>query len=170
MKIFRNLMLFILAVIIAFLIYLFVQKPGEIETHFASIPIALPNIAAQAIKNMTGKIDDELSTENDVYNKDACVFLDSDLYNDRLFTDENSSITRDLIEKNQKIVPKGIKLNPGEHFTAKCSECGKYIYKDQNGKCSRYTYNNLYTSSNSLGVCTAIGYPKPCDQVAKILQ
>jgi len=111
-----------------------------------------------------------LSTENDVYNNDACIFLDSDLYNDKLFTDENQSITRDIVEKNQKYVPEGIKLNPGEHFTAKCSDCGKYIYKDDKGQCTPYSYDGRYTASNSLGVCTAIGYPKPCDQVAKILQ
>ena len=168
MEIFKNLMLFILAIIIAFFIYLFIQKPGEID--FASIPIALPDVAAQAIKNMSSKIDDELGTEQDTYNNDACIFLDSDLYNDRLFTDENESITRNMIEKKEKDIGKGIKLNPGKHYTVKCDECKKYVYKDEKGQCSPYGYDARYTASNSLGVCTAIGYSKPCDQMAKILQ
>lgn len=170
MEIFRNLMLFILAIMIAFLIYLFVQKPGEFEIDFASIPIAAPNLATQAITNITNKVDDELSTEQDVYDNDKCIFLDSDLYNNRLFTDENESITRDMIERREKDVGKGVKLTPGKHYTVKCDECKKYVYKDEKGQCSPYAYDGRYTASNSLGVCTAIGYPKPCDQVAKILQ
>ena len=115
-------------------------------------------------------VNDQLDTETDVYNNDACIFLDSDLYNNRLFTDEDASITRDMIEKNEKDVGKGVKLTPGKHYTVKCSECKKYVYKDQNGQCSPYGYDGRYTASNSLGVCTAIGYAKPCDQKAKILQ
>ena len=95
MEIFRNLMLFVLAIIIAFLIYVFVQKPGEFD--FASLPVALPDVVAQGVNNITGTIDDELSTDEEVYGGDACIFLDSDLYNDRLFTDENESITRGIV-------------------------------------------------------------------------
>jgi len=119
---------------------------------------------------ITKVVNDQLDTETDVYNNDACIFLDGDLYNKRLFTDENESITRDMIEKNERDVGKGIKLQPGKHYTVKCSECNKYLYKDDKGKCTPYAYDGRYTASNSLGVCTAIGYAKPCDQVAKILQ
>jgi hypothetical protein len=161
-------MLFILALVIIFLIYLFVQKPGEVD--FASIPLAGSDIAAQAIKNITNKVDDELSTEEDVYGGDRCIFLDSDLYNNRLFTDENQPITANLIEKNEKEVGKGVKLNSGKHFTVKCDECKNYVYKDDKGQCSPYGYDGRYTASNSLGVCTAIGYSKPCEEEAKILQ
>ena len=170
MEIFRNLMLFILALVITFFIYLFVQKPGEFEVDFAAIPLAGSDIAAQAIKNITNKVDDELSTEEDVYGGDRCIFLDSDLYNNRLYTDENQPITVNLVERNEKNVGKGIKLNSGKHYTVKCDECKKYVYKDEKGQCSPYAYDGRYTASNSLGVCTAIGYSKPCDQEAKILQ
>jgi hypothetical protein len=114
-------------------------------------------------------VDKELSAENDIYEGDMCIFLDSDLYNNRLFTDENQPITADLVERNEKDVGRGIKLNSGKHYTVKCDECKKYIYKDERGNCSPYIYDGRYTASNSLGVCTTIGYPKPCDQVAKIL-
>jgi len=114
-------------------------------------------------------INDQLDTETDVYNNQACMFLDSDLYNNRLLTDENESITRNIIEKNEKNTGKGIKLAPGKHYTVKCNECKNYVYKDEKGQCSPYAYDGRYTALNSLGVCTAIGYSKPCDQVAKIL-
>jgi len=119
------------------------------------------------IKKVVNK---ELGTDEDVYGGDACIFLDSDLYNDRLYTDENQPITADLIERNEKGLGKGIKLNAGKHFKVKCDECKKYIYKDEKGQCSPYAYDGRYTASNSLGVCTAIGYAKPCEQVTKILQ
>jgi len=115
-------------------------------------------------------VNEELGTDKDVYGGDRCIFLDSDLYNNRLFTDENESITRDMIEKNEKDIGKDIKLEAGKHYSVKCSECKKYMYKDEKGRCSPYAYDGRYTASNSLGVCTAIGYPKPCEQVAKILQ
>ena len=115
-------------------------------------------------------IDKELNTKNDLYESDMCIFLDSDLYNNKLFTDKNESITRNMIEKNEKNVGKDIKLTPGKHYTVKCNECKNYVYKDDKGQCSPYSYDGRYTASNSLGVCTAIGYAKPCDQKAKILQ
>ena len=115
-------------------------------------------------------IDEELGTEQDVYGGDMCIFLDSDLYNDKLFTDENESITRNMIEKNEKDIGKSVKLAPGKHYTVKCDECKKYVYKDEKGQCSPYGYDGRYTASNSLGVCTAIGYSKPCEEEAKILQ
>jgi len=116
-------------------------------------------------------VDQVLDTENDVYEGDMCIFLDSDLYNNRLFTDENQPISADLIERNEtdNNIGQNIKLNAGKHFTVKCDECKKYIYKDQKGQCSPYVYDGRYTASNSLGVCTTIGYSKPCDQIAKIL-
>ena len=144
MGIFTNLIIVLVIASIAFFVYVLIEKPNA--------------------------IDNELGTNEDVYEGDACIFLDSDLYNNRLFTDENKSITRDMIEKKQKDVGKGVKLAPGKHYTVKCSECKKYIYKDEKGKCSQYAYDSRYTASDSLGVCTAVGYAKPCDQMAKILQ
>jgi hypothetical protein len=168
MGIFTNLILVLVIVSVAFFVYLLIKKPSELEVPpvLKKIPEALSDISLKAIKNT---ISNELSTDEDVYGGDACIFLDSDLYNNRLFTDEDASITRDMIEKNEKDVGKGVKLTPGKHYTVKCNECKKYIYKDQKGQCSPYGYDGRYTASNSLGVCTAIGYAKPCDQLAKIL-
>lgn len=159
MGIFTNLMLFVVSIIIAFLIYIFIQE--------SEFNILTP---ADAIKKLTNRIDRELGTDEDVYGGDACIFLDSDLYNNRLFTNENQPITAKLIERNEKEVGKGIKLNSGKHFKVKCDECKNYVYKDEKGQCSPYAYDGRYTASNSLGVCTAIGYPKPCEEEAKILQ
>ena len=129
-----------------------------------------PRILLNKILGIQEIIDKELSAENDIYEGDMCIFLDSDLYNNRLYTDENQPITADLVERNEKDVGRGIKLNSGKHYTVKCDECKKYIYKDDKRQCTPYTYDGRYTASNSLGICTAIGYSKPCDQVAKILQ
>ena len=169
MGIFTNIIFVLVIVSVTIFVYLLIKNPNELEVPsiLKKIPEAISDISLKAIKNT---IDKELSTDEDVYGGDACVFLDSDLYNDRLFTDENESITRNMIEKNEKNVGKGIKLTPGKHYTVKCDECKKYVYKDEKGQCSPYAYDGRYTASNSLGVCTAIGYPKPCDQIAKILQ
>ena len=134
-------------------------------------PRILLNNIIHKLSETKNIVNEVLSTENDVYEGDTCIFLDSDLYNNRLFTDENQPITAELVERNEKNnVGRGIKLNSGTHFTVKCDDCKKYIYKDEKGQCSRYAYDGRYTASNSLGVCNSIGYPKPCDQVAKILQ
>ena len=164
----RNFIIIIVIILLVCLLFYFLVKIGK---------ISIPKPFLLFFKDIRNKllgiqevVDEELGTEEDVYGGDRCIFLDSDLYNDKLFTDENKSITRELVEKNQKNIPKGIKLDPGKHYTVKCDECKKYVYKDEKGQCSPYGYDGRYTASNSLGVCTAIGYSKPCEQEAKILQ
>lgn len=158
--------IFIIILVIAILTPLF---------YYLIINLEIRNFFRDVLNKLLGiqkVVDEELGTKEDVYEGDMCIFLDSDLYNDRIFTDENQPITANLIERNEKenIKRQGIKLNSGKHFTVKCDECKKYIYKNEDDNCSPYTYDRRYTASNSLGVCTSIGYSKPCDQVAKILQ
>jgi hypothetical protein len=141
------------------------------NNHVAQTKVALTeNREVDFIVWPENSVDVDPYTNEDVYEGDACIFLDSDLYNKKLFTDENKSITRDMIERKEKDLGKNVKLRPGKHYTVKCDECKKYIYKDDKGQCTPYAYDGRYTASNSLGVCTAIGYAKPCDQEAKILQ
>ena len=104
-----------------------------------------------------------LPSDNDT-GEDMCSFLDSDVYNNHVFTDENKPITTDLQERSGK------KSQGASHLKVKCSECKKYVYKTDDNHCSYYDRDTRYTNLNSLGLCTALQYPKPCTQIAKILR
>jgi len=95
--------------------------------------------------------------------EEMCSFLDSDVYNNNVFTDENKPVTTNLQERTAK-------NKAASHLQVKCSDCKKYIYKTDDDRCSYYDRDTRYTDLNSLSLCTALQYPKPCTKIAKILQ
>jgi hypothetical protein len=97
-------------------------------------------------------------------NQSKCTFLDSDIYNKKVQSIEGELVVEGMLERNPKVGNA-----PDKHRIINCNDCKKYLYKTDKG-CSQYENNLMYSISGSLGVCTAKGFPKPCEEFAKILR
>jgi hypothetical protein len=97
-------------------------------------------------------------------NQNKCTFLDSDIYNKRVQSIEGELVVEGMAERNPRVGNA-----PDKHRIINCDDCKKYLYKTDKG-CTPYENNFMYSISGSLGVCTAKGFPKPCEEVAKILR